>query len=281
MGLEHPLRQRDHGGEVTAPSGPTSVAPVGIDELQPLHTYHFRIVAENAFGTTKGPDRTFTTFTAPVIVSQSTSKVTGTSADLNAVINPHGVEAEYHFEYGPTTSYGTTMPIPDATIPPDGSDETVTQHLDGLNGGVYHFRVTAKNIYGESVSIDQTFNFYPAGLSECDRETADGSNELPDCRAYELVSPEDAGITQLFPANVPVQPRRDAAVEARLCRRLRLPDGVGDTINNVGDTYVATRTNTGWKTKYIGLPASETFLVRRPALGLRRIPAGLGPGLHR
>ena len=64
-------------GEVTSPSGATAVPPIGIEELQPLHTYHYRIVAENSFGVTKGPDATFTTFTAPVIVSISTSKVTG------------------------------------------------------------------------------------------------------------------------------------------------------------------------------------------------------------
>jgi hypothetical protein len=261
-------------GEITAPSGPTSVSPVGIEELQPLHTYHFRIVAENSFGITKGPDQTFTTFTAPVIVSQSTTKVTGTSGDLHAVINPHGVEAEYHFEYGPTDSYGTTVPIPDGTIPPSNTDETITQHLEGLNGGVYHFRIKAKNIYGESVSKDQTFNFYPPVCPNATVRQQTGANEVPDCRAYELVSPEDAGITQLFPANVPFSPGATQPSRLAFVGAFGSPSGAGETINNVGDTYFATRTNTGWKTKYIGLPATKTFLSGGPPWDYGGYPPG-------
>ncbi len=261
-------------GEITAPSGATSVPPVGIEELQPLHTYHYRIVAENSFGRTNGPDRTFTTFTAPVIVSQSTSKVTGSSADLHAVINPHGVDAEYHFEYGPTDAYGTTIPIPDATIPGSGTDETVTQHLEGLNGGVYHFRIKAKNIYGESISKDQTFNFYPPVCPNATVRQQTGASDLPDCRAYELVSPEDAGITQIYPANVPFSPGATQPSRLSFTGAFGSPDGVGNTINNVGDTYFATRTNSGWKTKYIGLSATERFLSGGPPWDYGGYPPG-------
>ncbi len=41
-------------------------APIQLQELQPGTTYHYRIVAQNATGTTEGPDQTFITQTAGV-----------------------------------------------------------------------------------------------------------------------------------------------------------------------------------------------------------------------
>jgi hypothetical protein len=223
---------------------------------------------------TKGPDATFTTFTAPVIVSISTSKVTGDSADLHAVINPHGVEGEYHFEYGTTDAYGTSIPIPDGTIPASNTDETITQHLDNLNGGVYHFRIKAKNVYGESISKDQSFNFYPPVCPNATVRQQTGANDLPDCRAYELVSPEEAGITQIYPANVPFSPGATNPSRLSFAGAFGSVNGTGETINNVGDTYVATRTNTGWKTKYVGLPATGYFLSGGPPWDYGGYPPG-------
>ena len=97
---------------------------------------------------------------------------------------------------------------------------------------------------------------------------------MPDCRAYELVSPEDAGITQLFPANVPFSPGATQPSRLAFVGAFGSPDGVGETINNVGDTYFATRTNTGWKTKYIGLPATKTFLSGGPPWDYGGYPPG-------
>ncbi len=190
-------------GDLTAPAGPTSVPAASISGLQPLHTYHFRVVAENSFGKTLGPDKTFTTFTAPIVISQTTSGVTATEADLHAVIHPHGVEGEYRFEYGPTISYGTSIPIPDGILPAGESPVPVEAHLTGLNGGVYHFRVVTENVYGTNISKDQTFNFYPPVCPNATVRQQTGSNSLPDCRSYELVTPEDQGITIIYPVSLP------------------------------------------------------------------------------
>jgi hypothetical protein len=45
------------------------LASVSLAGLQAGHTYHYRIVATNANGTTNGPDKTFTTFATPVATS--------------------------------------------------------------------------------------------------------------------------------------------------------------------------------------------------------------------
>jgi hypothetical protein len=250
--------------ELVAPSGPTAVPPVTITELQPLHTYHYRIVATNSFGTTTGADRSLTTTSAPGILALSSSNVTATSADLHAVINPHGSETSYRFEYGETTAYGSSAPVPDGNIAPSETGEPVVVHVTGLNGGVYHFRVVATSDRGVTSSTDQTFNFYPPECPNSAVRQQSGSNTLPDCRAYELVTPEDAKETDIFPGSVPfsstaVTPSRLAFIGGYGM----VPDS-GEPVNAVGDVYVATRTVRGWKTRYTGLPATSAFLVGGP-----------------
>ena len=46
---------------------------------------------------------------------------------------------------------------------------------------------------------DHTFNFYPPSCPNENVRQQTQANYLPDCRAYELVSPGDAGGTQLYP----------------------------------------------------------------------------------
>ncbi len=251
-------------GEIQAPSGATTIPSAGIEGLQPLHTYHFRLVAENSFGTTRGADETLTTFSPPVISAQSSSHVTGTSADLHAVINTHGSDVEYHFEYGHTPDYGSSVPIPDAILPDGPGSQPVDIHLTGLNGDVYHFRVVARNVYGETKSQDQTFNFYPPVCPNSSVRQQTGSNTLPDCRAYELVSSEDAGNTIIYPATVPFSPTATSPSRLVYAGAFGLISGTGPAANNIGDTYVATRTNTGWKSKYVGVPAQEAAYAGGP-----------------
>jgi sugar lactone lactonase YvrE len=49
------------GGTIAPAHKPVAVSPQEISGLQPGTTYHYRVVAENAKGTTEGPDKTFTT----------------------------------------------------------------------------------------------------------------------------------------------------------------------------------------------------------------------------
>src|ERR1019366_731205 len=53
--------------------------------------YHFRIVATNSSGESKGSDETFTTLpNPPTVVTKAASSVTQTTATLNATVNPNG-----------------------------------------------------------------------------------------------------------------------------------------------------------------------------------------------
>ena len=51
---------------------------------------------------------------APVVVTGVASNIGDTTATLNGTVNPSGSETTYHFEYGLTTSYGSTTTITSA-----------------------------------------------------------------------------------------------------------------------------------------------------------------------
>ena len=68
--------------------------------------HHFRLVATNAHGTTKGADKAFAIVAAPTL-SDVAAFPTFTEASLRAKINPAGGQVTYYFEYGPSSSYGS------------------------------------------------------------------------------------------------------------------------------------------------------------------------------
>jgi len=92
----------------------------------------------------------------PIATTGSATSVTHDSATLNGTVNPNGLSTTYCFEYGTTTSYGTTTPSTDAG---DGtSNVPVSDDLTGLDPDTtYHFRIVAENSAGTSYGVDQTF----------------------------------------------------------------------------------------------------------------------------
>jgi Fibronectin type III domain len=167
-------------------------------DLTGLHagvTYHYRVLATNSQGTVTGVDQTFTTLPPVAIDATSVSNVTTSAVTLSAQINPGGVDTTYHIEYGTTTGYGTSIPVPDAGIGAGQGDQPVSQNISGLQPSTtYHFRVVASNSLGTSQSTDQLFMTRgdPASCPNAALRTGPSAN-LPDCRAYELVTPADKG----------------------------------------------------------------------------------------
>jgi NHL repeat len=160
----------------TTPSG-SSLVPVSADVagLQPNTTYHFRLVAANSSGPSDGTDQTLTTGGPPTVDGESAAAVTNglsASADresLSAQINPHGLDTTYHFEYGTAdcaSSACTSVPVPDADIGSQTTDQTVTQTITGLTAGtIYHYRVVATNSAAPPVAgPDQTFTINGFGF---------------------------------------------------------------------------------------------------------------------
>ena len=157
-----------------------------ISALVPGRTYHFRLVANNEFGTTYGSDVTFTTSSSsPTIVSESSEPAVPPNAatrTLKAVINPNGKATTYRFEYGEGETYG--LSTPSGEIPAGTTPVAVSAALSGLHPATtYHFRVVAESEGGKfkSTGADATFTTSSAPSAT--------SPALLDGRGYELVSP--------------------------------------------------------------------------------------------
>jgi hypothetical protein len=132
---------------------PVSLAVTG---LAPGTTYHYRVVATNVDGTTNGADMTFTTRSAPSVVTGSANSVGTTAATVTGTVSPHGFATSYQFEYGTSTTYGhsTTMQSAGAGT----SSVAVHARLTGLQpGAVYHYRLVATSGGVTVHGVDRTF----------------------------------------------------------------------------------------------------------------------------
>lgn len=120
-------------------------------------TYHFRAVAESAGGMVAGEDRTFKLI-PPKATTEAATAVGTTQATLNAKVNPEGSATSYWFEYGPTTAYGTKIPISPESIGSGTTGVAVSQTPTGLAMGTeYHFRVVATSEVGTTNGEDKMF----------------------------------------------------------------------------------------------------------------------------
>jgi len=77
-------------------------------------------------------------------------------ATLNGLVNPMGAVTTVTFEYGIDTTYGTVVVLPDAISGKVALPVSINiTELDADT--LYHFRVKASNISGESIGEDLTF----------------------------------------------------------------------------------------------------------------------------
>lgn len=84
---------------------------------------------------------------------------------LNAVVDPNGLETTYCFQYGTTTSYGACAPSGEASAGSGTAAEPVSQSLEALAAGVYHYRLVAHNSAGTSYGEDRVLDTAPPTVS--------------------------------------------------------------------------------------------------------------------
>jgi hypothetical protein len=192
----------------------TSAVPVTqtVSGLTGHSPYRVRLVAVNSCGpgtagcgASTSSEETFSTLAAPQQVSGSgATAITGGAATLHATIRTENNPTTYRFEYGPTASYGTIVPAGEGDLGASGTPTQVSQAIAGLSPDTtYHFRVLASNGVGPpTATADQTFTtFSSAGAAGCPNERVRSESavnpetgvpfslQLPECRAYEMVSP--------------------------------------------------------------------------------------------
>jgi hypothetical protein len=131
--------------------------------------------------------------TAPTIERELAVQATPSKATLGARLNPGGADTSYHFDYGTTTAYDQITPVPDGDAGSGVQPTTVWATATGLQPGTtYHYRVVATNSVGTVTGPDQTFTTAAGGCQNEQFRTG-SSSSLPDCRAYEMVTPPDKG----------------------------------------------------------------------------------------
>ncbi len=243
--------------------------------LLPGSRYTFCLQALNeASETSTGAPQAFATVAvAPVIVGEpqtateasslETTNETGSAADLDAKVIPGG-EDKYRFEYGTTTSYNHVI---EGLVAPAGTSSTpvaISKQITGLTANTtYHWRLVIENTAGKAESVDHTFVYDTlAGESSgCPDEAARqarGSLSLPDCRAYELVTPpekNDALIGHPFTGIQEPVISNDGTklISSSIQCFAESPSCIGQRGND-GATYEFARTPSGWATHPL-LPA--------------------------
>ncbi len=143
---------------VSAGSGSSAVAAsVPMSGLASSTTYHARLVATSAGGTTNGPDLTFTTGDLPPTVSgTSAGSVTASGATISGSVNPNRVATTYRVEYGPTASYGSQTTGVSAGA--GSAAVAVSVPVTGLASSTsYHARLVAVSAGGTTNGPDLTF----------------------------------------------------------------------------------------------------------------------------
>ena len=138
-----------------SPPGPT----LG---LLPSTTYHYRLFATGSGNSFHGSDKTFTTgppATPPGILFNIfvlSGDINTTSAPLHFSINTGSSPATVFIDYGTTAAYGSVFNYPASF--PASSSQVPTTRITGLQPSTtYHYRITASNTEGTSVSADKTF----------------------------------------------------------------------------------------------------------------------------
>ena len=92
----------------------------------------------------------------PVATTESASGIQPSQATLNGMLNPERSQAHYYFQYGKTTSYGSSTSEQSAGSGTSNEKESAT--ITGLEAGAtYHYRLIVKNAVGTTYGSDHEF----------------------------------------------------------------------------------------------------------------------------
>ena len=184
---------------------------------------------------------------APVVGRELTAEVGVSEAKLGALVNPGGIQTTYRFEYGPTTEYGSSTPSPEGSVGEGLESHAVWAAASGLApGSTYHYRVVATSEVGTAYGEDQTFTTLTVEQAACPNEQLRGgfSERLPDCRAYELVTPPVESSAQFDQSTHLMAYSSMAAADGEAVTLRTEEPAPGATTG--GAYYVGTRGAGGW-----------------------------------
>ncbi|HEX5762981.1 MAG TPA: hypothetical protein VFY04_07655 [Solirubrobacterales bacterium] len=257
-------------GDAGSADGFVSVGPHTVEGLEPNTEHEVRLTASKPFN---GPSHTsapvsFTTPTGPPRIVGAGTYVdhSANSAILFATIDPQSSPTAYRFEYGTDASYGQSTPL--ESVGSSADERVMVARIGGLTPGVtYHFNAVATNVAGTTESGDLTFT--KSALPSCPNEAlrSGSSAKLPDCRAYEMVSPLDKNGGDIATATVRggIASARDtayrqAAVGGGKVTYSSASAFAGAPGGHFSNQYLSGRGSTGWSTAPISARRGRTVL---------------------
>jgi hypothetical protein len=185
------------GGTIPADN---STHTVEVDATGLLYntSYEVKLIAENTGGQVSQTQTFKTKATAPIAESRTVGTFTDTTAIIGGSVNPNGSLTTYTIEYADNPAFVNQTSVPATQNTSVGSGQTpvmVSQLISGLEpSSTYYFRIIAANPVGTSLSAAQSFQTRTTETGPtCTNEelrVENNSLELPDCRAYELVTPD-------------------------------------------------------------------------------------------
>jgi hypothetical protein len=184
-----------------SPSGGAQPISEAVAGLVPNTDYFVRLSATRLLDptstvTTPGVEPFHTDAVPPLVSDVGAIQVADISARMVGTIDPRNSDTGYVFEYGTTPALGSST----APVGIGGGIEPITvSEVVGELGPdtTYYFKLVATNAFGSTSSNQNTFHtrsgpFPPANPGNCANEAIrleQGSTYLPDCRAYEQVTP--------------------------------------------------------------------------------------------
>jgi NHL repeat len=228
------------------------------------------------------PDKWEPPRVAPEISSQFATSVEASSATVSAAINPHfWADTSYYVEFGTgrCTEGGCTgvVPVPAASLEAGVVNEAVAAPGLELNGlapaTTYHFRFVAQSGGGgpvRGVGVNEAEASFTTPLpftpdESCANQTfrAGEAAALPDCRAYEMVSPVDKNGADIYPLinvnSIPLELDQSTPGGEKLAYSdyQAFGDAAGAPYMS---QYIATENEGGWQTHDVTAPQGVSVL---------------------
>ncbi len=159
--------------------------------------YYVRAYATNSTGTAYGSELQFTTLcNSPVVNTSAASGITYTTAKLNGIINADNISTIPFFQYGTTTSYGSTLNTTPYSV--DGAINTaVSSDIINLTPGtLYHYRIVAIFCGVDVYGTDQTFTTTVVGTPSIATNSISGISATGAISGGEITSDGGASVTE-------------------------------------------------------------------------------------
>ncbi len=267
------------GGELEADDTAHEVS-VEATGLTPGIPYEVSVVAENAGGTETAGPAAFQTLTAPPAIDHTfVSEVSTTEVILHAQVNPGGAATTVHFEYitqeqfekneeeGEDGFTAAEITPESGVIGSDNEDHEASATLEGLSPGTaYRYRALATNEAAPSGEAGPAKTFHTSAVGTGGSETCPNatfrtgpSAQLPDCRAYEMVSPVDKKGTDAK-AGRGTFPELDQSSTSGQQFTYSTVRAFGDAVSDpYSSQYMASRGADGWTSHGISPPQGKSL----------------------